>query len=203
MNQGKSLEVQGGLIIQYSPITVDAILTPEDSARYNIETKKHRVQLRQTVTTKYPQSRGNALFRAAEFGDPQSFVEKRVTWLDVPEGTTAEEVLSRLNEMDTPTLVKILDLKPIISESKMRAIENGFNTKTLADYAQDYVRKSDTNEPVPFAGRHQYREIVFSDSFVEDTDHRRDTLRDLTRSEETVHLAQDENSAVAQPAGRF
>jgi hypothetical protein len=209
MNTGKSIQTPDGLEIVYSPVTVDAILTPADSLQHGVETRQHRAQLRQLVTTKYPKSRGNALFPSSAFGAPQSFEEKRVTWLNVPEGTSVETIQARLEELPCPTLSRILDLKPILTESQLTAMEKGINTKTIEEYKQDFVRRSENDEPVLFKNHYQYRAIQFGDDFIEDIDNRALTLAEIIRSQGAVQMAQpmseEAANAVAQTAsaGRF
>lgn len=182
-NQGRRVIGQTGLVYEYSPVTVDAILTPEDARRNGIETNKHRVQLRQEVKVSYPAAKGNSLFSAGEFGPGKDFSEKRVTWLNVPGGTTIEQVQERLNALDSPTLVRTLGLKPILSNDQIIAMEKGINTKTWEQYAENFVRTSDTGTPVLFAGHQQYRAIHFSDSFAEDNDNRIFDLKELQATE--------------------
>lgn len=181
-NQGKRVITPSGLTVDYSAVTVDGILTPEDARRNGIETNKHRVQLRQEVKTTYPAARGNALFGSNEFGPGRDFTEKRVTWLNVPAGTTAEEVLERLNALPSPTLVRTLGLKPILSQDQIVAMEKGINTKTWEQYAENFVRTSDTGDAVLFSGHQQYRAIHFSESFADDNDNRIADLKELQRA---------------------
>lgn len=197
-NQSRTVTTETGLIVEYSPVKVDAILTPEDARRNGIETDKHRVQLRQTVTTRYPKARGNALFAAEDFGPTKDFDEKRVTWVNVPAGTTIAEVEARLNELPSPTLVRTLGLKPILTQSQVEAMQKGINTKTWEQYAENFVKTSTTQEAVKFQGRLQYRAIYFSDVYAEDNDNRLTDLRELQQAE--LEIAQSEANSPVQMA---
>lgn len=173
MNNGRSETTMTGLIVSYSPVTAEKILTPADAALNGVQTNKHRVQLRQHVNVKYPAVRSNALFNTEEFGlgNGQNFEEKRVCWLNVPATTTVEEIQKRLNAMDSPKLVRTLSLKPILSEDQIRTIESGVNPKSEEDYQNDFIIDREGNA-VLFRGEKQYRKITFSKSWVEDNDNR-------------------------------
>ncbi len=205
-NQGRRV-VNDGIIIDYSPVTVDAILTPEDARRNGIETNKFRVQLRQEVKSTYPASRGNALFSPNEFGNPRDYVEKRVTWLNVPEGTTVEDVVERLEALPNPTLVRTLGLKPVLSQEQINAMNNGINTKTMRQYIENFVRRGEDGTPVKFAGRLQYRAIHFAADFADDNDNRIADLKELqaaeaelARREGAVQMSAGEGQEAAQGA---
>lgn len=200
-NQGRRVIGQTGLVYEYSPVTVDAILTPEDARRNGIETNKHRVQLRQEVRVTYPAARGNALFTSGEFGPGKDFTEKRVTWLNVPSGTSIEQIQERLNSLESPTLVRTLGLKPILSQDQITAMEKGINTKTWEQYAENFVRTSDTGTPVLFAGHQQYRAIHFSDSFAEDNDNRIQDLKELQAAQSEAAHQQVSDGAIEMSSG--
>lgn len=197
-NIGKRVVISDGIIVDYSQVTVDSIITPVQALENGIETDKFRVQLRQVVKTTYPKARGNALFQSAEFGPGQDFDEKRVTWLNVPEGTTVEQIVERLNTLENPTLVRTLGLKPILSESQLTAMQKGINTKTWEQYAENYVRNGNEGLAVKFQGRLQYRAIYFSDTFVTDNDNRITDLQELQAAEAIAAQREANGSSAVQ-----
>lgn len=182
MNSPKSVTTTSGLVLDFSPVTVDAILTPADALVNGVQTDRHRVQLRQEVKTTYPAVRGNELFAAEEFGagPGQTFIEKRVTWLNVPKTATKEKIEKLLAQMDQPKLVRTLSLKPILSEDQVRTIENGRNPKSYEDYLNDVVLNAD-GQPVLFHGQKQYRKITFSKNFTEDNDNRATDFNEISK----------------------
>jgi hypothetical protein len=180
----------------YGKITVDKV-------EPSLNEKKHQAQIRQSVTNIYPgvragNSLNDALFPAEAFGtEAQEYTEQRVGWIDVPVGTTAEQVQQALDKLPNARLVRILDLKPILSEEQKRAMETGLSKKadgnllTLNDYREKQaVRDSKTKEKIAYKGHEQYRVIAFmrGDSGpVEDIDMRDETLA----SAEPVHFGQE------------
>ncbi len=173
MNKGRTETTQTGLILNFSPVLAEKIYTPEDSAKNGVITTRHRVQIRQTISTTYPAARGNELFKVEEFGlgNGQSYNEQRVTWLNVPKTATIVDIQKRLDEMDSPKLVRTLSLSPVLSEDQVRTIENGVNPKSYEDYLKDSILDRDGKE-VLFRGQKQYRKITFSKSWAEDEDNR-------------------------------
>lgn len=205
MNNGRQQTITGGLVVSYSPVMAETILTPADALKNGIINGKYRVQLRQEITKLYPAARGNALFATEELTGGrtgQSFGEKRVAWLAVPgpgaeitgmpEETPGQRnakssaleawkktmlalITQRLSEMEGPTLVKTLDLRPILSEEQHRTITSGVNPKSYSDYEQDFIVDGN-DHAVKFRGEFQYRKITFSKSPTADVDNRLATL---------------------------
>lgn len=173
MNSGKKVTTPSGLVLEFSPVIAEKILTPADAAENGVQTDRHRVQLRQTVKTTYPSVRGNELFEADEFGmgPGSTYTESRVTWLNVPKTATVKQIQERLNQMDSPKLVRTLSLKPILSTDQVNAMERGINQKTYEQYLGDFVVNRE-GQPALFHGQKQYRKITFSKSFAEDEDNR-------------------------------
>lgn len=170
MNVVKSRPTPTGLLHEYSPVMAEKIYTPEDSAKNGVITSRYRVQLRQVVRATYPAARGNALFSREEFGGKdQIFLENRVCFLNVPKEVTLQMIQQKLDEMDGPTLVRTLSLKPRLSEDQMRTIEQGRNPKSYEEYLNDFIPDQNDN-PVLYRGQKQYRKVDFSKSWADDID---------------------------------
>lgn len=195
-NKGYKYTTATGLIVFVSTMIAEKIITPAESLKNGVQTNKHRVQLRQEVVTQYPAARGNELFAVEEMGlgKGQSFTEKRVTWLNVPATATIEEVQKRLEQMDQPTLVRTLDLAPILSQDQLNTIERGINPKSYNDYLNDWVPQADGQTPALFKGQKQYRRIDFSKSFHADVDKRAESFAAMPAS--AVQLASGEPAKV-------
>lgn len=174
---------QGEVTREDGPITVDEI-RPHLSNQ-----KKEQAQLRMVITSTYPEARvGNQLndsvfgFEDFGFGEGQSFEEKRVAWMDVPKGTTKEQVEAKLKQYPNARLFRIMSLEPIITEEQIRAAQNGISTYTDPETGEvkpcdeDYYRNRqqvinpETEEPILYNGLPQYRVIGFSVNGKKDVD---------------------------------
>jgi hypothetical protein len=163
--------METGVKIQESRITIDSVGP-------SLNDKKHQAQLRQVITKTYPSARaGNSasdtIFGHSEFGftDGDSYDENRVTWIDVPIGTTSVQVQEKLSMFPNARLYKVMSLQPILTEEQERAMETGISSKTIEDYLQKYVVDSEGN-PVLYNGLKQYRQIYFSKDGKADIDYR-------------------------------
>jgi len=157
---------ENNVSIAYGPITVDHV-KPSD---YNAE--KIQAQIRQVLTRTYKQkgsdSLSESLFDDKEFGDGASFTETRVTWISVPaEKASQEEVEAQLAKFPKARIMRFLGLKPILSEEQLTSMENGVNTKTIADYANDQAIPD-----VNYKGYAVCRVVKFATSAVADVDNR-------------------------------
>lgn len=182
-----------GVRKSYGTITVDNV-SP------SLNEKKHQAQLRQVVTSIYPGVRpgtslSDGLFPAEAFGaEAQEYSEERVTWVPVPVGTTKEQVEAQLKSLPNARLVRILSLKPILSEEQKNAMQIGLSKSqangaplTEDDYREKQaVRYGDghpqAGQKIPYNNHEQYRVITFMDGkagAVEDIDLREDDLNDL------------------------
>lgn len=201
MNRQRKVTTRSGLIISYSPVKAEKIITAAEASEKGLINPKPQVELRQEVTTTYPKARANGLFTSSELAGeeavPQSYTEKRVTWLRIPDGVAEleaaetgagiEAIEERLRGMDQPTLYRVLDCIPVLSEEQKRTIDNGTNPKSYEDYLKDNILDREGRE-VLFAGEKQYRKIFFSKSVTADEDHRAQTLS--ARKSKAIQIAE-------------
>lgn len=158
-------------------VTVDSI-TVGKFQKEGTET----AMLRQTVNTisYYPSAVHSSdmqenPFTTAEFGDEeQAFpsVEKRVAFIDVPEGTAIDAVLAKLGE--NATLYRTLSNAPILTDNHRNAINRGLTTKDeLANSQVVRYPEGNSNEGeliLDPQGRVQYRKVFFWTTTKEDID---------------------------------
>jgi len=132
-------------------------------------------EIKQEITTKtyYPsQSISNSLsdniFDVKDFAiEEQEFTntETRVSWLDVPAGTTLADVNNKLANVPEARLQKIVSNHPILSEQDKRAIANGLTTldaiaeKQVLRYPASHVNAGEL--VLDNNGKPQYRRISF------------------------------------------
>lgn len=201
MNQAKTVKTETGVLLEHSPVIAERIHTPQEAATRGVQTTRYKVQLRQVVKSVYPAARGNAIFEASEFGGRnQEFAEQRVCFLNVPEGVSLGQIQQRLDEMDGPKLVRVLSLRPMLSEDQLRTIENGRNPKSWEDYLEDFIPDRN-DQPVLFRGEKQYRTIQFSKSWAEDVDLRADQYKELSSA--AVQLSKPAVEATSTAAARI
>lgn len=144
--------------------------------------------LRQTVTITsiYPgmsvdSNMQQNVFSVSEFNaTPKTYnnVENRVAFIDVPVGTTLEQVQAKLAA--NSCLYKILSNEPILSDNHKNAIDRGLTTKAkLAEsqvvrYPEGSVDEEtgelNENQLILKDGRVQYRKVYFWNSAKEDVD---------------------------------
>lgn len=137
-------------------------------------------ELKQTVKTVsfYPsKSVSNDLksnpFLPAEFGfAEQEFTsgEVRVAWIDVPMGTTVEQVIAKIAALPTARLYKILANKPILSDSQKYGISAGLTTVDSIGDSQIIrygVGHEKEGQLILKDGKPQYRSIYFTTSQVD------------------------------------
>lgn len=166
-----------GVEVSFGPIIIDNVGP-------GLNPKKHRAQIRQEVTKKYPAIRthdslSDALFAIEDFSvqmDANTFIEKRVTWVDIPVGATIEQVKAKLDAIPGARLVRYLSLNPIISAEQEGAITKGLNSLTLEKVAANQVvmnAQDEKNlEPVYYRDTLQYRVIKFKTTPEADVDTR-------------------------------
>ena len=137
-------------------------------------------ELRQEVVTKsfYPtKSISNDMqdnvFDVKDFGFEEkeyTNTEKRVAWIDVPAGTTAEQVAAKLAAHPNAGLYKILANKPILTENQKYAVNNADIAATYDSFADSQVvRYPETSDNVSLRGKlvldangkPQYRQVFF------------------------------------------
>jgi hypothetical protein len=128
-------------------------------------------ELRQTVTTSYPTRTTNSegLFSDEEYNlESQDFTSERVCWIDVPKGTTPEQVQTRIDKLPNAKIKRILSMRPILSDNQKAAIAKGITTLDKIKASQTV---SDENgEIVLWNGNPQYKKLQPSWSGEEDVD---------------------------------
>lgn len=145
-------------------------------------------ELKQTVTTKsfYPSksvatNMSDNIFGASDFGfSEQEFVSKetRVAWLQVPAGTTKEDVEAKLASLPEATLYRVMSNTPILTDGQKYAINSPEIELTLDDIAAvQAVRfpnghESEGQLALDNAGKIQYRAVFFKTSAHDDIDKR-------------------------------
>lgn len=143
-------------------------------------------ELRQSVTTKsyYPsKSVSNNLqdniFGQSDFGfEEQEFEneEKRVSWINVPVGSTVETVSAKLASFPNATLYRFLSNHPVLTDDQVYGINAGLTTKeTIAESQIVRYPMGSENEgqiATDSNGKPQYRQIFFSATAKEDIDKR-------------------------------
>ena len=180
------------------------------------------VELRQSVTTigMYPSKRATndmngSLFSSEEFGfatQEYSNTEQRVAWINVPSGTTLEQVQAKIAAAPEAVIYKVLSNKPILTSDQNYAIASGSSTKTLEDYANSQVVRYPAMEgsnPHPKAGqivlhngKVQYRSTFFSPVAKKDQDLRTPEMDEFFASEEILaELRQGGNATVISGQG--
>jgi hypothetical protein len=132
-------------------------------------------ELRQKVTTKsfYPtkaiaNDKQDNVFGMEEFGfEEQEYVneENRVAWIDVPVGTTIEQVKAKLAAHPTAGLYRILANKPILTDNQKYAVENNiasydtFANSQVVRFPEGAERAGEL--ALDQNGKPQYRAIFF------------------------------------------
>lgn len=174
--------------VMKSAITIDEIFSGEYQKDGTLS-----AQLRQVITTKsfYPSKKvsnnlQDNLFDTEDFGFTDNEfvgVENRVTWMDVPIGTTDATLTTRIASQPAACLYRILSNKPILSDNQQYAISAGLKTKDdfantqAVRYPDDAVIKVGETEvavggtlALDKNGKIQYRQIYFSKTAKEDID---------------------------------
>lgn len=104
-------------------------------------------ELRQTITSVYPTRQANSegLFSEEEYGlAGKEYESTRVAWIDVPKGTTIEQVQTRINAFPKACIKRIMSLKPILSAAQEAGIEKGLTTLDKIAAAQTVKRADGT-----------------------------------------------------------
>ena len=128
-------------------------------------------QLEQEVVSSYPTryAESGGLFSAKEYGlETKDFSGKKVCWIDVPKGTTAEQVQARIDALPKARIQRILSMKPILSENQKAAIEKGLTT--LEEIAEKQTVKDAEGNVVLHNGAIQYKKLQASWNGAEDVD---------------------------------
>lgn len=148
-------------------------------------------QLRQsaTVTTTYPGGNPNAglndsIFEIDAFGDVDGAAydsnQERVAWIDVPAGSTQEQVEAQLAKFSNARIVTMLSNEPIVTDAQKAVIESG--QLTVDQIAHRQLVRFPEGHPeggqpaLDGSGKLQYKLNVFSaDGSKSDTDNRSET----------------------------
>ena len=154
-------------------------------------------ELRQAVETKsfYPSKQiandmQDNVFAVDDFGfGEQEFsnTENRVSWIDVPAGTTVEQVTAKLADNPNAGLYRVLSNHPILTSGQVYAINNQITTKEAI--AESQVVRMPEGSPTPGAlapdpnGKPQYRGIFFSIDGKDDNDKRTSEVEDFFTTE--------------------
>jgi len=154
-------------------------------------------ELRQAVETKsfYPSKQiandmQDNVFAVDDFGfGEQEFsnTENRVSWIDVPAGTTVEQVTAKLAANPDAGLYRVLSNHPILTSGQVYAINNQITTKEAI--AESQVVRMPEGSPTPGAlapdpnGKPQYRGIFFSIDGKDDNDKRTSDVEDFFTTE--------------------
>lgn len=162
-----------GITRTYGAITVDHVAASQFKAHVD------QAQIRQVVKTTYPSKKvGNSLadslfsIDAYNLPEGQSFDSTRVTWIDVPKGTTKEQVEQLLAGLTAagkkPTIARIIsnNVEDVLTAEQKVGIAQGL--RTLADYKES-LRVKDANGN-DLEGAPQYRQYFFKKEATEDMD---------------------------------
>jgi len=161
-----------GIKVEFGKITVDHVEpNPYKDAM-------DQAQIRQTVTKTYPSgrvssSKSDSLFDADDFDleEGASYTSTRVTWLNVPKGTTVADVKAKLRALPDARIRKELanDVMLVLTEEQENAIKNDEINFTF-EKAQEKLRICDKDgvaiEPA------QYSQNFFSAKGEVDGDYR-------------------------------
>lgn len=190
----------------------------EASRVYSSDFQKEGTQtaeLRQSIKTKafYPAMavsndlQDNVFSAKEDFGATEKEfenVENRVAWIDVPHGTTVEEVQAKLAPHSGACLYKMMSNKPILTSQQKYAIDNPeldvdmntfANTQVVrypADHASAGQIVTDVN------GKVQYRAVFFSKVVKEDVDSRTADTADFYASPEIKAEINQEDNVIAE-----
>jgi len=130
-------------------------------------------------------------FGADDFGyEEQEFVSERtnVAWINVPVGTTPEQVLARLAAVPSATLYRIVSNHPILSDNQVYGIAQGLTTKE--NFAEKQVVRhgnDDENDGkwkkgdliIDELGRPVYKACFFSKEAKEDVNRCTEDAKDF------------------------
>lgn len=220
-NQAKSTT---GIVTSYGKITVDEVKD------HKYKSDRKQAQLRQEITTTYPGARANnsktdSLFGEEDFGfkGGQDYIEKRVTWIDVPTTATEDMVLANLAKFPDARLQKHMSNSPILTDEEQYAVDNGITQRdgTIVPGSEIYDRierrqrvrnadeelidingefiyeDSEGNVALEDHNRIQYRAIYFRNTAVADIDNRTQPKKDRVVVAKTAEQAVEAAKATA------
>lgn len=107
------------------------------------------------------------LFDASDFaGKKQVFKSDRVTWIEVPEGTTVEQLQERLDNSAQPFIYRVESFEPIFTSA-----DYGYMTGLSKEKRDEFIKEREekqrvvnpeTGEVVTKAGRKIYARMFFT-----------------------------------------
>lgn len=186
---------------------------------YNSDYQKEGTQtaeLRQAIKTKafYPSMsvesnlQDNIFDAAQDFGATEKEyenTENRVAWIDVPAGTTAEQVTAKLASHEGACLYKIMSNKPILTTQQQYAIDSPELNVDMNTFANSQVVRYPEGHPqagqivTDNNGKVQYRAVFFSKTAKADLDNRTPETDDFYASPEiTAEISQVETAVAGQ-----
>lgn len=127
---------------------------------------------------KYTDELSDNLFSASDFGaEGKEFVntEKRVAFMNVPIGTTMEQVVAGLSKYPKARIYKILSCEPTITDGQKYKINQGDLTIEQIATSQQVVNP-ETGETPLYQGFPQYRTTHLSLTGQPDIDKRDETM---------------------------
>jgi hypothetical protein len=127
---------------------------------------------------KYTDELSDNLFSASDFGaEGKEFVntEKRIAFMNVPIGTTVEQVVAGLTRYPKARIYKILSCEPTITEGQQYKINQGELTVEQIANSQQVVNP-ETGETPLYNGFPQYRTTHLSLTGQPDIDKRAETV---------------------------
>lgn len=135
------------------------------------------------TTSSYPGARysnelSDSLFSDEDFGaegKTYTNVEKRVTFMNVPVGTTIEQVVEGLAKHPNARIYKILSCEPTITEGQQYRISRGELTIEQIQNSQQVINP-ETGEAPLYNGFPQYRTTHLSLKGQPDIDKRDETM---------------------------
>jgi len=161
-----------GIRIEKGAVSVDSV------APHKFKDTIDSAQIRQTIKKIYPSStvgnnKADSLFELGEFGleDGNEYESSRVTWLDVPKGTTAEQVKAMLAKFPDACIYQEIGHTVVLTSNQEQALESGLTTLDKYEASQ-LVTQSDGVTPILFNLKEQYSQKFFSKVAKEDIDHR-------------------------------
>lgn len=152
-------------------------------------------ELRQTVETitYYPKTKIQSslqdnIFAETEFEIehvPFTRKEHRQAWIDVPPGTTVEDMEFRLLSFQDARIYKILSNYPILTDEEEALLLANPITMSREEFAHRQVVRHGETSKTPYQlildkfGKLQYRRLLFSKTAKEDVDLRNNSSNDM------------------------
>jgi hypothetical protein len=162
-----------------------------------------QAQVRQTVSAAYPVRKiNNELFDIDEFGlEERTYESIRVTWLDVPKGTTPEQVLERMNKYPNARIQRILSSEPIFTTDEKKAkLSDVIDDEQWANMQERQKVRNTEGAIVEFNGKPQYRRYKLSLQGEADIDQRIGGTPETAPMDENIRMEVGEGTPAAVDA---